>query len=286
MANELDKRESRVMDFIDAKNREIAKDNQYADIQASPDVKFRKLNSECQKGKSMCIDEVLGKIYKDALPFDDPSKNCSDKDASALIKDFIGKRTDGKNSEFYVREALKRNNSSILNTILSESEAIVKDFYKEKAKDIGKINISDLNFKVNPEDGVERITKKLDMDEISSIIQNNVQKAIQDESDKAKREEEYMKGIEDSLTNNMDVTDDTSMESALNAMQPIKQPTVYQPSLFEAIMLGNTKMMTESTNEDIFSKSVSEYTMLSMAKALKLENFTVESVRKLANSYL
>ena len=43
MINELDQRESRVMDFIDAKNKEQEKINTVNTLNASPEIKLRKL---------------------------------------------------------------------------------------------------------------------------------------------------------------------------------------------------------------------------------------------------
>lgn len=287
MNNELIQRESRVMDFINAKNKEKLDATKYDSINSSPEVKLRKLNEEYTKGKSVCLDTILGKLYKDALPFDDPKKNCSDDEARDIMHDFISKRTNGKCSEWYIREAIKRTDSSTLKQMLTEAENIAKDFYKEKASNIGSINLKDLNFNMNMDnEGLDKITKKLELDEIADIIHGNVQKALTDESNKAKREEEYNKEIEDKLTHDMSVTDDSSMESALDKLNPIKQPTVYQPSLFEAIMIGNTKVMTESSSKDIMDESIHEYTKLNIAKALKLESFTLDSLRKLANSYV
>lgn len=285
--NDLNDRESRILDFINAKNKEASIANQKNALETSPEIQRRKLNDEYQKGKSICIDTLLGRLYKDALPFDDPKKNCSDDTMRDEIHNYVAKRTGGKNSEWYVREAIKKTNSQTLKNILTEAENISKRFLVEKQKDIGKISVRDLNFNMNlKDDDMNKITKKLEFDEISGIIQDNVKKAIQDESDKAKREEEYNKKIEDSLTNDMDVQDDASMESAIDKLTIVKQPTVYQPSLFEAIMLGHTQNVQESTGEGAFYEAVHEYTKLSMSKALKLEKFDIASVRKLANSYM
>jgi hypothetical protein len=287
MNNEIDQRESRLMDFIDAQNKEKMNATAYDSINNSPEIKLRKLNDECQKGKSICIDTILAKVYKDALPFDDPKKNCSDDEAISCIHDYISNRTNGKNSEYYVKEAIRKTNSSALKGLLTEAENITKTFYKEKAKDIGTINIKDLNFDANLDnDSISKITKKLELDEIAEIIQNNVQKAMQDEADKAKKEADYNQKIEDSLTADPNVTDDASLQSAMEKINVIKQPTVYQPSLFEAVMIkcaGNN--VNESSNNGFITEAIHEYTLLNMSKALKLENFTVESVKKLANDY-
>jgi SpoVK/Ycf46/Vps4 family AAA+-type ATPase len=152
---------------------------------------------------------------------------------------------------------------------------------------MGSINLKDLNFNMNLDtDGIDKITKKLEFDDIADIIHDNVQKAVQGEVDKAKREDDYNQKIEDSLVNDPSVIDDTSMESAMGKMNVVKQPTIYQPSLFEAIMLGNKTQFQESAMDEVFTETIHEYTKLNMTKALKLEKFDLQSVRNMANSYL
>lgn len=289
MINELDNREARVLDFINNKNKERDFANSRASIQSSPELKMRKLNDECKKGVSICLDTILGKVYKDALPFDDPKKNCSDDDACCMMHDFIAKRTGGRDSEYYVREAIKRTNSTTLKNILTEAENMAKKFYQEKSKELVTINLDDLNFKNNIDtEDLDKITAKTELDEVSNIIQNNVQKTIDAEVAKSKKEDETNQLIEDQLTNDDSVVDDASMESAMEKLNVVKQPTIYQPSLFEAIMLSNMKNVNESVTaaHDAFDETVHEFTMLNVVKALKLERFELNDVRKLANSYL
>ena len=288
MNNKIDDRESRVLDFINARNKEINTANQNDKLFNSPEMKMRRLKKECDDGKSVFIDTVFAKLYKDTLPFNDPKKNCSEDDLRDEIHDFISNRTNGRNSEYYVREAIKKNNSSILKALLTEAENSTKKFFKETSKDIGRINVSDLNYNKNIDnEDIDKITKKMELDEIAEIIQNNVQKAIEDETNKVKREDKFNQQIEDMLTDNMDVQDDASMESVMQKMNIVKQPTVYQPSLFEAIMIGNTKHVNESASmDDVFNETVEEYTKLNIVKALKLESFNLDSIKKLANSYI
>lgn len=287
MNDELDMRTNRVLDFINAKAREQEAQKAQAELNTSPELKYKKLNDEYKKGPSICIDTILGRLYKDALPFDDPKKHCSDDCARDEIRDYIAQRTHGKNSEWYIREAIRRTKSSTLQNLLNEATAIAKRFYAEKSKDIGKINLADLNFNMNASnDELNQITKKLEFDEISDIIRGNVQKALQDESDKAKREEDYNQQIEDKLVQDTNVTDDSSMESAIERMNIIQRPTVYQPSLFEAILLGKAKTTQESVGSDMIAEAVEEFTKLNITKCLKLERFDLPSIRKMTNSYI
>ena len=120
------------------------------------------------------------------------------------------------------------------------------------------------------------------IDEI--IIQNNVQKSLQDETDKANRELDYTRQIEDSLADDPNVVDEPSLESAMKKYSPIG-PIVYQPSLFEGIMLKLSKNINENENTNIIMEAIREYTKLNLIKALKLESFDLNTIKKLANNY-
>ena len=205
------------------------------------------------------------------------------------MHDYISKRTNGKNSEYYIREAIRKTNSSTLKMILNEAKSIVKEFYEEKAKDIGTIDIKNLDFKIDlNQDKLDKLTKKMDLDEVAAIIQKNVQDTLKQEADRAKKEEEYRKTIEDKLAADTAVTDDASMESAMSKISELSgQPKVYQSSLFESILLGRASSINESTsNSDLLTESIREFTKLNISKALKLESFDLTKLRKMADDYL
>lgn len=284
---ELDTRQSLVQDFINSTNRERELINQNKKFENSPEMKLRKLNSEKERAKSVCIDTILGNIYRGALPYNDPHKNYSDDQAASEINGFISNRTGGHNSEYYIREALKKTKSHCLNNILTEAEKISKKFYNEKYQELPSINMKDINFNPNAyNDDIKKSLRNMDADEIADAIAANVKKAMDDEESKVKKENDYAKSIEDKLANNSEVIDDTSMESAMKTLDTINRPRVYQPSLFEGILLGKTKHMTESSMENVMIETVREYTKLNLVKALKLERFTLDNIRKMANNYL
>lgn len=287
MNDELQSRQDSLLSFIDATNRETQKVNDINCLREDPELKLRKLDREAANATPVCIDTILGRIYKNALPFDDPKKNCSDVDAAADVRDYISNRCDGKNSEWYVKEGIKRSGSSVLKGILTEAQNMSKRFYREKAKDIGRISIDDLKFNANTQGNeLDKITRKLELDEISDIIQNNVQRTLQDEKDRVNREDEFNKKIEDSLMNDDSVTDDSTLESAMDKQRKAIMPRIYQPSLFEAIMLNKTRAVTESSSVNPVYEAIEEFTLLNMSKALMLEKFDLKSIKSLANNYI
>ena len=287
LSNSIDEREKSVMDFIQAREEQIAKEQQKKLLENNPEVKLNKLNAEYKEIPYQCIDQILGRLYKDALPYEDPKKNCDNDDAADAIHDFIAKRTGGKNSEYYVREAIKRTNSSTLKNLLAEAVAIAKEFYAEKAKDLATINLEDLRYNRSmSNDELDKITKKLEMDEIATIVQDNVAKAIQTEKDKVKKEDEYNKQIEDQLAADPNVDTEEKLEAAVEKIRKAHIPTLYQPSLFEALVTKNVRNFNESTMDSPIHEAVHEYTMFNIAKALKLESFGLNEIKQMANRFM
>lgn len=286
----LDERESKVLDFIQAKKDAKEKLDSMAAFKASPTHQNAMAAKAAEDSKSVCIDTVLGKIYQNALPYNDPDKNLSSEEVRCEIHNFLAKRTDGKPTEYYVREALKRTNSGVLKTIVTEAEKACSKSLSFKKKNIGHIDVTSLNYDPNGmDDTVANITGKLSGDEISEIIQNNVANAINDEKQKAAAENQYKTDIQDTLAADDKVMDDASMESAMAKITNFKsarQPKVYQPSLFEAVMMNKAEKMDGADPSAIFTEAVHEYTKLAMLKALKLEDFNLQTVKEMAHDYI
>lgn len=286
----LDEREAKVLDFIQAKKDAKEKLDSMAAFKASPTHQNAMAAKAAEDSKSVCIDTVLGKIYQNALPYNDPDKNLSSAAVGGEIHNFLAKRTDGKPTEYYVREALKRTNSGVLKTIVTEAEKACSKSLSFKKKNVGHIDVTSLNYDPNGmNDTVAAITGKLSGDEISEIIQNNVANAINDEKQKAAAETQYKTDIQDTLAADDKVMDDASMESAMAKItnfKSAKQPKVYQPSLFEAVMMNKAEKMDGADPSAIFTEAVHEYTKLAMLKALKLEDFNLQTVKKMAHDYI
>ena len=277
--NEIKQREANVLGFINARNKEKTNQLNRDKINSTPDMQMHQLNIEGNKGKGIALDAIFGKIFKNALPLEDPKRNESDIDVGHDFHQYVLGRTNGRGTEYYIREAIKKTNSPVLKGIMAAAESVQRDYAFENTANVGKINISDLNFK--PEslhDGK--------IDDISDIIQKNVQQSIQDEKDKAEREEQYAKQIEDQLAADDSVVDDESLQEAVNNYYKSAKPKVYQPSLLEAVMLHKDKEMGDSPAEEVFREAVREYTMLNISKALKLESFNLASIKKMCNEYV
>ena len=162
----------------------------------------------------------------------------------------------------------------------------------------------------NIEKKIDITTQDLELDDLSQIIANNVKSTAAAEITRAKREKDNAKALESELANDLSITSESAIDFALE-LRGLKDKQVFQPSLFEGIMIGKLdqlSLMAESVNsvylynaladygmsdnnsfaspeEIAFVESVREYTLLNMSKALKLENFTLSTIREMAQDY-
>lgn len=313
-------REQKVLSFMEEVQEEILMKEQDEAFLNNEDFKLKKLD-DCQKeGKEVCLDKILRSLYKDATPLNDDYK-CAHNDALDNTFDTFMAKKCPKGIEFYIREGLKKN-SPFAKKVLEAVENLVNDQTNDMGMNIDKIDAKDLVFASNDD-----LTKKLDVigsdlniPEISQAIQNNVKTTAISEINRAKKEKEELKNLENELANDVKVNTPEALESALE-YRDLGGSKDYIPTLFEAVMInklnkiqpkfesgelqdvylyntldeyGKMNEVQEkaesaihfATPEELaFVEAVQEYTAISMLKALKLESFDKYTINDLAQEY-
>lgn len=244
-------------------------------LQKDPELQSRAIDKACKKCKIVSLDKMLGKIYNDAIPVEGPIVDV-DKD----ICDYIDTKTQGKDTEFYIKEALRRNHSPFLNRMCEAADDMAKKHKarkEEMIKDDPNITLDELeNYRYDKQenDNLEAITNDMGFDEVSEIIRQNVKNTIQDEYMRSNNEEKQIKALEDELANDEQIIDQETMESGLSKELNKRRifSEIHQPSLFEGILKYYTESCSSSSNTDIMYKTICDYTLLSTMKALKLDD--------------
>ena len=312
-------REKKVLSFMEEVQDELLMKKQDDDFLNSIDYKLKKLDQCNKEGKELCLDTIIRKIYKDCTPLNDDYKvACNDKLDDTF--DLFMARKCPKGMEFYVREGLKKN-SPFAKKVLEAVENLVNEQTNDMAMNIDNIDGKDLVFASNDD-----VTKKLDiigsdlnLPEITQAVQNNVKATAISEINRAKKEKEELKNLENELANDVKVDSQEAIESALEFRD--KGVKDYIPTLFEGVMInkmnkvqaqfesgeldqvylynalddyGKTDAVTEeaestihfATPEEVaFVEAVQEYSLLSMLKALKLESYSKYDINDLAQEY-
>lgn len=298
------------LDNIENENKQQAID---AREQNSVDNKLRCMNQCKDKSQEICLDKIFAKIYKDALPLNDDYKVSYGEDIDVAIKDFMNKKCP-EGMVYYIHEERDKGNE-FAKRVCEAVEKLVDDEYKDQEMNIENIDYSEIQPIVNDEkldQKIDDIANKLELPQISEIVNNNVKNTAMSEIIRAKDEKEKLSEIEKQIASDVNVNNQEAVESALE-FHDVNLYRDYIPSLFEGVMVNKTNNIIKESEEgnlnldDInlyntldvfydhanannlmdlaFVETVKEYTGLSILKALKFEDMTIEHVNDLASKY-
>jgi hypothetical protein len=302
--------EGKVLSFIDQIEADRQQKVQDAELTNSIDYKYKCLNKAKDECKKACLSKIFEKFYMNAIPLSDDYKNaCSDEIKSDIPGFVKGRGHD--DLVYYVGEMLKE--STAARKLMTCVESMVNDTFRDKEMNINNYQASDLVFQMddNLEKKIDIASQDLELDDLAEKIKENVKSTVAAEIVRAKREKDDAKAVEAELANDINITSEAAIDFALE-LKGMTEKKIFQPSLFEGIMIGKLEkasMLSESgmnstylynalteygmPENDSFAspeeialvESVREYTLLNMAKALRLENFTISKIKELAQDY-
>ncbi len=248
------------------------------------DTKRKILLKKQPEVEEKLLGEIICKVYIKALPLDEDfiTNNCEELKCGMVkfLQSHGGAST-------YVAEAIKKNDSSLLKNMVNKSKTMAKDVYADKNSKLCEISISDLDYDITADDDekLNNFTDDMELDEVSDIIRQNVKDTVVKEIERAKKEEEAEASLQEELNNNESLTSESAIDEYISKTR-LGQPKQIQPSLFESIMIGSTKVMTESANmDDMLCQTICEYTKHSVIKALKIDTYYPKQVRELSYKY-
>lgn len=306
--------ESKVLSFMEAVEEERKIQEAEDAFRMSDDYKLKVLNDEEKKAKDVCLNTLLVNVCKDATPLSPDYKTAYNGDLDKAFSDFIQTRCPN-GIEFYVKEAIKRGSPFAKRVMEAVNDLVNKEF-NDKSLNVDKLNVDDLVFKCNDDNQkkINIIGQELELPEIAEIIKDNVKNTALSEIERAKKNKEDLKNLESELANDVRINNQEALESALE-FHDVGTKKDYKPSLFNAVMINkiNTvKPLYEageyqdvylydaleeyghgSANDTLYAtpseiafvEAVTEYTGLSVLKALKLESFDKRRVDDLAYEY-
>ena len=311
-------RENKVISFMEqVQEARLFKEEENAFVNSN-DYKLKLLNKAETDGKAYCLDSILARIYKDAVPLNDDYKQAYADDLDASFKDFMATRCP-KGIEYYVKEGLKKK-SPFAKKVLEAVNNLVEEELNDKAMNVEDIDPADLVF--NSNDDVKTrlnvIGQDLSVPEISQAINDNVKQTAMSEIQRAKDRKEELKNLENELASDVKMNSEDAVKEALE-LRGYGVTQDYTPTLFESVLINKINKLsndynaglldnqylygavadygrpeninesgepTSATLEELaFVEAVKEYTGLSMLKALKLESFTKNYVNDLAQEY-
>jgi hypothetical protein len=302
-----DLNDNKVIQFMDNIDAEEQRKRDMADIKNTDSYKLRALDKSKSDMCDHCVKDIMGTIYKNALPLNDDYKTAYSNDIQKYFDDFVSSKCTPNGITVYITDACKR--SPFAKKMLEKVNELIKDEYLDKELNMDNIDPDDLVFKSSTplQKKLDMVKSELSTDEISDAIKTNVLNSATAEINKAKEAKARMKQLETEFSQNPNIDTPEKVESALEMAGINTGKEIYTPSLFEGIMINKVEAFKESTdpipnvygtmsvfresnapttNMDLaFIETVKEYTVLSTLKALKLESFNKRDVEMMAESY-
>ena len=292
MKDNINQRESSMINFMDEIDKASKARQASERFQNSDEVKRKILENKKSEAKGICFDIIFNKIYKDALPMNDEYKIAHGTELDDEFRDFINVKAPN-GLECYLHESMK-NGNNVAKMLIESVNKIVRDYYFEASMNLDNTDVSKLDFDPNTDENhkkIEAITDKMDTEEISDIIKQNVKQAAISDIQNTKTHQEEMKNLVDELKNDPQITSEAAIDRRLG-IAGVTTPKFYQPSLFEGIMINKLNLIKEATeevspedaNKKAFFDATKEMTKLSVLNAMKLED-VFHNQNKIANDY-
>lgn len=258
---------------------------------SDPKYKLNIVNEQREKGLENCAAGVISKIYRDALPLDDDYKSANQKELDdGFISTIKAKEPKGVYTFLSSCSSAGCRPAKLMVEAVTEAiDDICRQYYEDlDAVDPDEIDLGPKSPEVD--DAIEKVSSKMDYDQISDLIEQNVQNTVKQEIENQKAEDEKVKELEAKLTQDDSVQTESAIEAALMAEGMGKKQ--YQPSLFTGIMIGKVKEFSESGDLDdehvkkkAFFESVKEYTKVETFATLGMINLNQSQLDLLSNQY-
>lgn len=255
------------------------------------------VNDYGDKKKEQCMRDMVGCIYKDALPDNDEIKARSYDD----MDDFI----DNHCPNGLYKYITDSGSCAIGDTAKECSKAVdeacagmkknLKECIKENAMPLSESDIDFAKDTANEEIGekIDSIARRGSFKELSEAIHTNVADAVRSSVESAKAAKKANADFEKELKDDLTVTTKESVENRIALRRNLDKKTY---NLFEAMYASKAgSIMQESVDdyngelnnsERIMIEAVAEYTKHSVWKALKLGRYDINTTKGLINDYL
>lgn len=288
-------KENEMMSFISELENDKKKAEQTKTITETTAYKLNKIKQVKEEARDLCIDKIFAKLYKDAIPMEDETKDLLSDDLDAEIAEFI-KAKQPKGSTYYVKEAIKKGSKPAA-LLMEKVDKLLTETFKDTALNIKDVPSDEIKFDIDDpstEEKLNQISSTMQFDELSDAIKQNVKIAANSEINRVKEERMKIKEIEDELKGDENVTNESAINFELQKRGIVSPKSkLYQPTLFEGVMINKLNLVKESglelapdeMNQLAFVESTKEMTKLMMMKSLMMESFSNNDVKKLATNY-
>lgn len=279
--------------FLDASKADAQRRAEEIAIKNDDVVKNNILARQSNICKDTCTNYMLGNLYMKSLPLDPDDKVAHEDELRNDLKKYV----DDKGGALrYVQDACTKESArsnpnpatKLLKLILEAADNEVRNFNAAMGIGFNTKTADDIVFSLDNsmKKRLDRITDTVDFDDITSAISKNVTDAAVAEIQRSKEEEAAKQALEDEIKNNTGIVTPEQVQEFVSVRNTTVAP---EPSLFESIMIGKVKAMTESGSdvkmEKALAESVCEFTKLSMDEAFGFTRRNKYDLLKLGYQY-
>ena len=198
-----------------------------------------RMNDISKVGKNVLFKDILFEVFYNALVMDSYFLQ----ENADTIRSLTDKYVDDNNGFSLLESAISASNSNLLKRIKSLCESTANKACERKLKEFKECNDPDcLHFELTSDEKEEfdYCKSELDIDKISELVKNKVLTVVKDEKTRQEEESKIIEDIEDDLKENEGVTDQKSLDEALNRIVISKSP-VQDSTLFNALLKNSYK---------------------------------------------
>ena len=274
-----------------------AKENSYK----MSDVYINKIaNDYGAAKKEECARDMVTTIYKDALPDNLEIRDRSEYDMNNFIDDqcpdgLYKYITDSRNCA--LKDSCKECSDAV-DEACGDMRNTLKKCVKESNMPVSESDIEYAKSKADADvkNNMEHIARRGSFPELSEAISNNVTNAVRSSVEGAKETKRANVEFEKDLKNDLGVTTKESVNSRVAFKNNMARKDY---NLFEAIFASKAGMVTTESAEDIAGyyndlnanervmlEAVAEYTKHSVWKALRLNNYDINTTKSIIHDYL
>lgn len=237
--------EEKVMGFIENLRQQEAREANERALKNSLPYKRNVIKAEKEKAKECCYKKIFNDMYRNAVPLSNEYKSAYGPEMNGEFSTFVTSYYPDKDLSYVVNEGVKKKNP-IMCRLSDKVNKFVNESFGEKERNIASINVDDIPMVFTEEDEQElkKISDDMEFNDISKVVKDNVKNNVKGEITATKNQKEDSKKFEESLKNDNNIKTESALNRAIlrsGKTSYMESGMVYQPSLFESIMVSKMR---------------------------------------------
>ena len=205
-------------------------------------------------GKNKIFKDIVFEVFYNSLLMDKPFLEENANTLYQLVDTYI----EDNGGYSLLEKAIETSNSVFLKRLKTSCDSIVREVCSRKIKECNELKDAEhIDFDMNDSEKelFDNMKDNLDIERISELVKNKVLTVVKDEKARQENEAKLAQDIEDDLIDNKEVTDESSLNAALESIV-ISGPKCEDSTLFNALFRDS---YYEYIRENVSIRSTDEH---------------------------